>query len=133
MDEKETNEQRSDRLWMYRNQTEDVYYERLNFFLVSESMILVAFSTVLAIDDRPGFVLYVMSVLGVLLSLVWLAVSHRQSQVISSIRKLTEDACPSYGEIRATRPKASYSSWWLLTYFVPVLTILTWSLLMFAI
>jgi hypothetical protein len=118
-----------ERLWQYRLQQENIFYQRLNFFLVAESMLLVAFTTILSKVDFWNTTISV-GILGLLLTFLWGAVNIRQYQVYNHVRKLVEEVCPEFKDLRAIRPKSFVRSWFLLTYIVPALIAIAWTVLL---
>ena len=100
-----------------------------NFFLVAESMLLVAFTTILSKVDFWKTTISV-AILGLLLTAIWGAVNIRQYQVYNHARKIVEQVCPEFQDLRAKRPKSFVGSWFLLTYIVPVLIAISWIVLL---
>lgn len=118
------------RLWEYRTQEENVFYQRINFFLVAESMLIVAYTTVFA-KEGLGFSAQTVIALGFLLTVAWVVVSHRQRVAYSHIRDIVVSVCPEYASLRQTRPKSWVpSSWFVMTYVVPALLLGSWAALL---
>ena len=115
-------------LWQYKLHEDSIFYQRLNFFLVAESMILVAFATLLSSAHPKKGVLVTTAILGCVVTLIWGYVGARQRNVVAQIVKEAEQAIPVYERIRRERPKW-FSSTWLLTYSVPAVMFLTWVVL----
>lgn len=115
-----------DVLWSYKLHEEMVFYQRLNFFLVAESMLFVAYSTLLAGSSRQGGMLLGLVVLGILLSLAWMFVSHRQILVIDHISSVYRRKFMEYADLRAQRGHSLVSSSKVLAYGVPAIVLLTW-------
>ena len=128
----ETPSERASRFWEYRLHQEQIFYQRLNFFLVAESMHFVAFATMLSIVPKPLLILTTIVLLGIFLTGAWTYVNHRQKRIIDSIRPAVEEVCKSYKELRSFRPPRLISSWNLLAYWVPLVTLFTWLVFFFA-
>lgn len=117
--------QEIERLWQYRTQAENVFYQRINFFLVAESMLLVAYATVLS-KENFLFTAITIITIGILLTVIWLIVNHRQKITVDHVRNYIIDKLPEYRSLRQNRPKSFISSWILMTYLVPLLLIFSW-------
>jgi len=118
-------------LWQYKMHEDAIFYQRLNFFLVAESMILVAFATFFS-SSHPSAagIRIVIAALGCVVTLVWGYVGARQRNVMQPIIAEAEKAIPVYKRIRGERSKW-FSSTWLLAYFVPAIVLLTWIVLIY--
>jgi len=118
-------------LWQYKMHEDAIFYQRLNFFLVTESMILVAFATLFS-SPHPtvSWIRVVTAVLGCVVTLVWGYVGARQRNVMKQIIGEAEKAIPIYKKIRQERANW-FSSTWLLAYFVPAIIFLTWAALIY--
>lgn len=114
------------RLWQYKMHEEDIFYQRNNFFLVAESMLLIALATLFN-ATRAGFlIIFVLAALGCVLTLIWIYVSSRQLVVIQQIAKESEAVFHVYHRIRTERSIWPFSSTKLLAYFVPSIVMGTW-------
>jgi len=131
---KESKETRLDgsMLWEYRLHEDTIFYQRLNVFLVAESMLLVAFALLFSSPEKSFFVPLIVVILGCFLTAAWLYVSHRQMVVINQIRMEAEKAVPTYRKIRKDRPKVLLGSMSTLTYIVPSIVFLIWLALLAA-
>jgi small-conductance mechanosensitive channel len=116
----------AEKLWQYKMHEEDIFYQRLNFFLVAESMLFVAYTTLFASPRSIFSVIIVLSTLGSILTLVWIYVSSRQLNVMRQIAKESQEAVNVYARIREERSKWPVSSTKLLAYFVPLVVLLAW-------
>lgn len=115
-----------DVLWSYKLHEEMVFYQRINFFLVAESMLFVAYCTLLAGSNRPAGMLSGLIGLGFVLGLAWVLVSHRQIKVIDHISSVCRDRFVDYADLRSKRSKSAISSSKVLAYGVPAIVLLTW-------
>ena len=114
------------KLWQYKMHEEDIFYQRNNFFLVAESMLLIALATLFNAPRTTFSLIVVFATLGCLLTVVWIYVSSRQLSVIRQIAKESESVIDVYARIRLERAKWPLSSTKLLAYFVPAIVMLTW-------
>jgi xanthine/uracil permease len=116
----------AEKLWQYKMHEEDIFYQRNNFFLVAESMLLTALATLFNAPTIKLSLILVFATLGWLLTVVWIYVSSRQLSVISQIAKESESVFEVYARIRLERAKWPLSSTKLLAYFVPTIVMGTW-------
>ena len=114
---------------------DDMYYQRGNFFLVAEGMVLVAYS-ILAVR-KVWLQSLVVAIFGLILTLVWIYAAHRSYKYFDYLNKRAEEEYPAYGKIREKSPKPftlrvrpfkdkSLRAWSLMTYVVPVAAGLMW-------
>lgn len=95
------NEQQIERLWQYRNQVDQEYYGRLNFFLIFESILLAAAVQVDSSGHASSTVSKVFVLLGLLITLVWLYAQARVAHILSYLRSLCNEYLPEYRLFRA--------------------------------
>jgi len=114
------------RLWEYRIQVEDAFYQRNSFFLIAQSMLFVAFATVLGDGGRGLIASWILLAFGITLGVLWLWVNLRQTVAYRHVRDAAARACPEYDHVRATRPNPRVRSWNLLAKWVPVTTLIAW-------
>jgi hypothetical protein len=119
-------------LWQYRLHEDTIFYQRLNFFLVAESMLLVAFATFVSGPENSWVVRLIITALGLCVTFAWLYVSHRQMIVIRQIQQVAENHVPTYKYIRVNRPKTWPGSFRMLAYMVPLIVIVAWLFLAIA-
>ena len=117
-----------ERLFQYRLQQEEVFYNRNQFFLFAQSVLMVAFATIL---DEGKLALYrdTLLVLGLMFSILYQAVNHRQRKTYKHDTKIIQNALEEYPYIRQQRKehaKSWYSSWWLMAYASPMLFLSAW-------
>jgi len=117
----------ANRLWDYKGQMETIFYQRASFFLLAESMLLVAFATVLSAKS----VAVILGVFGLLFTCVWFYVNWRHTVVYCHVRdNYLRQACPEYAKVRDTCPRGPISSRKILAYYVPALTFSAWFFLL---
>ena len=133
---REYKSEETDRLWAYRIQQENVFYGRINIFLLVESMLFVAIATGLTSANLTEFkvVFQALTILGLVFTLIWGYVNWRQKRVYEHLRPFVESACAEYKEIREDRKercKAPFSSWNIMTYLIPLIMFIVWSFISF--
>ena len=126
MDETKISPEESEKLWQYKMHEEDIFYQRNNFFLVAESMLLIALATLFGAARTTFSLILVLAILGCVLTIVWIYVSSRQLSVIQQISKESQAVVEVYARIRLERSKWPVSSTKLLAYFVPSIVMGTW-------
>jgi hypothetical protein len=119
------------RLWEHKLHVEDNFYNRLNFFLVFESLFLS--SAVSAVFNHPPLlsgkiVLIMITCLGFLLTILWGYAQARQKYLLDDLRIYLHELLPEYEATHKRRDKVKWpiSSMNLLTYLVPPLIGLVW-------
>jgi hypothetical protein len=128
------------RLWAHGLHEDNMFIQRGNFFLVAESMLLVAYAAVLASHARPGpYVLtasHIIAGFGLALTSVWILISHRHMTYLRLIQQRMYSRIHEYRETRSAW-RNSQARWWrkvhtnmLLSYAVPGLAGVMWLLLL---
>lgn len=112
---------------------DDMFYQRANFFLVAESMILVAYSL---LASRQGAVLTqgrVIAAFGLILTIIWAYAAHRALVRLKYLTRRAEAGYPYFAALRAERPKpvGSIGSTLLMAYMIPAIAIVMWAILLF--
>jgi hypothetical protein len=127
-------EQRA-RLWEHRLEIETLFFSRLNFFLIFESVLLAVVGALYSKTGQSTLVLKVIVILGFCITDVWLYIQDRNRQVYAVLDKRAYDNLPEY---KVTRDLFGKGRWplrvqtpaiMLLTYAVPVLIALVWTFL----
>jgi hypothetical protein len=116
----------TDRAWQYKLHEEMIFYQRINFFLIAESMLFVAFTTLLGSTANYREFLVVLALLGFLLGLVWLYVGARQLYVIDYVSRYCRETYAEYAQLKDRRYEPVFSSTKMLAYFVPVMVLIVW-------
>ena len=115
-----------DRFFQHVLHEYNVFNERLNFFLVFESVSLGVIGALYAnshSDNRPAQFL---ALFGLLVSLLWLYVQARQKSLLDSNRARAVAGLPDYAFMVRYRRRWPISTVWLLAYFLPFLVLLMW-------
>lgn len=118
------------RLWQHRLHEDLLVNERHNFFLVAESLFVVAYSE---LHDRTAPAAIVAGA-GLLLALVWVYVAARMRAIGLAVHDRTRERLPDFAELWDARPRwvrshAWPSSGFVFAYVVPVLLAVLWIVL----
>jgi hypothetical protein len=116
-----------DRLWQHRLHEDLMLSDRGNFFLVAESLFVVAYAELLATED---FAAAVVAGAAILLTAAWLMVSHRHRQIIRHVQARAIASLPEFRDTYATWPTGPLASTRLFATWVPLLLGLTWIFLL---
>jgi hypothetical protein len=121
------------RLWDYKLHLENIYYNRHNFFLVFESVMLGVVGVLFSRSNPERLVLKVIAILGLSLTIVWGYAQARQVQIIDDLETFLEGVVPEYRPAwrRWNRLKWPSRTMWILTYIVPILVALVWIVFLF--
>ena len=122
-----------DRLWQHRQAVDTHFNERLNFFLVFESVLLAVVGLLLGSEKLTPAVLRLLISLGLVLTIVWWYAQGKQKYILDLLRSRCEQHMPEYRAARAQRTMRLYkpSVTWLLAHLVPVLVAAIWLILLF--
>jgi hypothetical protein len=132
-----------DRLWSHGLHEDNMYIQRGNFFLVAESLLLVAYAGVLSTHARQEVYILtasrVIAVFSLALTLMWILISQRHMTYLRLIRERMLTHLREYRDTRMSW-QASRARLWrrahtnlVLTYAVPGLAAVMWLLLLFLI
>ena len=119
-----------DRLWEYRNQVNNEFFGRLNFFLIFESILLAAAVQLLVAPNIPVLAIKGFVVLGLLITGVWTYAQARIKFILDWLAKLCRQNMPESNLFWAFG-NWPVSSMTLLTYIIPLLVALIWIVLFF--
>ena len=111
-----------------------MFYQRANFSLVAESMILVAYSLLASRRGAPLVQDRVIATFGLMITIVWAYAAHRFLARFRYITRRAEDEYPYYRAIREGRPPVRFrllGSTHLMAYVVPFVTMAMWMILLF--
>ncbi len=121
------------RLWDYKLHLENIYYNRHNFFLVFESILLGVVGVLFSRSNPERLVLKVIAILGLSITIVWGYAQTRQVQIIDDLETFLEGIVPEYRPVWKRRNRSIWPSrtLWILTYVVPILVALVWIVFLF--
>jgi hypothetical protein len=115
-----------DRMWEHGLHEDNIFNERLNFFLVFESVSLGVIGALYTHSPNDNGPLRYLALFGLLVSLLWLYVQARQKYVLDSLKARDSVALSDYAYTLRNRRRWPVSTTWLLAYFLPLLVTLIW-------
>jgi hypothetical protein len=119
------------RLWEMTVHDDTMFNNRLNFFLVFESVLLSVVGLLYSSKFTPAKIVLIMIIcLGIVLTILWGYIQARQRHVYESLASLCREVFPEYKMARAQIGKWPLSAVMLLTYIVPALVLLIWIILL---
>lgn len=113
-----------DRLWQHLLHDDVIFNERLNFFLVIQSVLVAITGFLFGAQPRDTLLLRIMSTLGVLMSLIWWYVQARQYQFLRQLKRRVANLASEYAETLSGHRRIS--STFLLAYVIPALFLALW-------
>lgn len=121
------------RLWEHGLHEDTMFNNRLNFFLVFESVLLSAVGLLYSklTSIRPELI--TITSLGIILTILWGYIQARQKRYHDVLRSLAKEALPEYQIALERIGKWPISGLLLLTYGVPILVELIWIVLLIAV
>jgi hypothetical protein len=130
------NEEQRARLFQHGLHEEGVFYNRLNFFLVFESLLFAATMSVLT-DDTPlkDSLVTLMVVTGIAVSVVWGYAQLNKLVLLKTLEERAKVECPEFAETvrmaddRRWFPTSSANA--TLAYFFPALFIICWFVVLY--
>jgi hypothetical protein len=117
-----------DRLWAHRLHEDIILSDRGNFFLVAESLFVVAYAELLPSGEELAAA--VLAAAALLLTAAWLKVNRRQRLIVDHVQKRALDALPEFKATYESRPAAKLGSTAVLVTWVPGLLGATWIFLL---
>jgi hypothetical protein len=120
------------RLWAHKIHVNESFYDRLNFFLVFESVLLGVVGILYSRSHPEMFVIRVITILGLSLTIVWGYIQARHKYILNELNALSKEVLVEYRITleRRARVKWPFSSMWLLAYAVPTLVAFVWVILL---
>lgn len=124
---------RETRLWEQLIYEGGMVFQIGNVFLLAESLLIVAYSALLASGDgnRAGedlFVLRVLAVFGLITSAAWFYMAHRQLRFARRLERHAASQLPDYAEMVSYASSPGMESKLLLAYLMPVVAGIMWIL-----
>lgn len=118
-----------DRLWQHCLHEDNVRYQQGNLFLVAQSLLAVAYATILASGDRNLPSAQVIAAFGIVSTVGWLYVGHRHFKYFRAIQRRATALFSEYAETLTCRPPG-WSSLPLIVYALPSFAALMWIVLL---
>jgi hypothetical protein len=130
------------RIWAHSLHQDEQFMQRSNFFLVAESLLVVAYSSILAnglagdSSTQPYRLLLtarVIGIFGLLLTIIWAYSNNRMRITSMHVAKRARDVLPEYRQTFEERklPGGRVSATWMITFVVPALAGIMWLLFLF--
>lgn len=109
-----------------------VFNERLNFFLVFESVIIGIVGVLYQKSNPSMLIIRTLIVLAIVLTGIWGYVQARQKYIIDRLVARSMNTMPEYKAIVEERNKAKWpvGNLWVLAYVVPTVVGLLWIILL---
>ena len=101
----------------------------MNFFLVSQTLLMAAFSNASKGGPPSRATALTLAVLGVVLAILWVLGSYRQLLVVSHLQSEAEEAIPKYKALRQSRPKCLAGFTNVMAYCIPSIILVAWVVL----
>jgi hypothetical protein len=122
------------RLWEHGLHEDKVFNERLNFFLVFESVLIGVVASLYNTPTPKILVVKIVVVFGLLLTIVWGYVQARQKFILDNLKARLKEVAPEYSKTveRRKTEKWPISVTALLTYATPALVALIWIVMLFS-
>ena len=116
------------RLWQHASHSQNRFDNRLNFFLVFESVLLGVVGVLYSRPSPAKVVLIALICLGFVLTAFWEYIQARERYLLNDLETQLKEVAPEYREtvMRRERMKWPISSTALLAYGVPALVALIW-------
>jgi hypothetical protein len=110
-----------------------VFNERLNFFLVFESVIIGIVGVLYQKSTPSMLIIRTLIVLAIVLTGIWGYVQARQKYIIDRLAARSLKTMPEYKSIVEERNKAWWpvGNLWVLAYVVPIVVAFLWVTLLF--
>jgi hypothetical protein len=116
------------RLWGHALHEETMLFQRSNLFLIAQSLLAVAYSTI-ATADTMSTPASVLAGFGIALTLTWLFVGHRHLKFCVAIQQRTLDRFPDVAETEAACREPGLRTWPFMVYGLPILATVMWIVL----
>jgi hypothetical protein len=129
------------RLWSHGLHEDDIFLQRSNFFLVAQSLLLVAYADLVRTGSSSGFritaVVHMVAGFGLILTAMWMLLAYRQNAYMEIIRKQCTASMREYKDSREMWLATKERQWWgklrtyrVMSYGVPTLAAVLWLLLL---
>jgi hypothetical protein len=122
-----------ERILDHRNQSIESFYNRLNSFLIFESILFGVVGLLYGRPNSPLLPIKLFIAFGIVITLIWWYVQARQRHHLNVVNAYAKEVSPEYRAILAKLKKEIFPSLSrsLLTHAVPFLVLLVWIILLF--
>jgi hypothetical protein len=126
------NDNQIDRLWQHIEAVQNRFDNRLNFFLIFESILMGVVGMLYSRPSSVNIVLIFVICLGILLTVIWQYVQARERYLLDDLENKLKEVVPEYQEtvVRRERVKWPIGSTVLLTFGVPPIVGIMWILIL---
>ena len=131
-DSKQVDNEELNRRWQHGLHEDEVFNNRLNFFLLFESILLSVFGAIGGSSVRNLLALRSIGLFGAAFALLWIFVQARSLEVVVSLQAELKELDPRYRKHREKFEKRGFSTTKLLTYLLPVLMLGLWIALLWS-
>ena len=121
-------EDEKNRLWEHRLHEDLILYQRHSFVLVTESLLLVAYSQLLGAHEH--FAATALAAVGILVTVAWLMVNSRERKIIAHVHARAIESLREFADTYRDRPRSRLSSTVVLATLIPSLLATIWALLL---
>jgi len=121
-------EDEKNRLWAHRLHEDMILYQRHSFVLVTESLLLVAYSQLLGAHEH--FAATALAAVGILVTAAWLTVNSRQRKIIAYVQSRAMESLQEFADTYRDRPRSRLSSTVILATVIPSLLAVIWTVLL---
>jgi hypothetical protein len=118
------------RRWQHGLHEDEVFNNRLNFFLLFESILLSVFGSVSGNSSGNVWVLRSIGLFGAVFALLWIYVQARSLKIVKALIAELEGLDPLFQKHRKKFEKRLFSTTELLTYLLPLLVLGLWAALL---
>ena len=113
------------RIWQLFLHAEEIFYTRLNFFVVFETLLLGVVSLLYSRPPQAKLLLIGIGMLGLGLTAAWTYSQARQLYVFHRLRDYVKEVLPEYQAVRDGRKKWFLGSMTVMTW-IPGLVVVLW-------
>jgi len=133
MEEQEAQEKIVSVLRDHANHEDQIFNDRLNFFLVFESVLLGVVGILYNAQVSKVLFLKLIILLGFLLTVIWGYIQARQKYILDGIKDQLKELDPIYQKTLSERAKTKWplSVTLLLAYVIPIIIAVTWAIIFF--
>ncbi len=124
-----------DRLWQHSLHEDNIFNNRVNFFLGFQSILLAVVAMLIdEIGSRDKLVAVLIIVLGLALSVLGWLIQAKQKRILDLLKEKGQEVFADYLEMVKRRKTGFFknlSVTWILTNGIPITLILIWSILLY--
>jgi hypothetical protein len=126
------------RLWEYNLSEQSMFIQRQNYFMVMQSLFVVAFASLVGSQSSAAspsgasspvhLVIKLLALFGVILSLVWIVISRTHYRMMLHVWHRSIEAFPEYRQTIESYPRrVRLTANWIMAYLVPAILAAMWA------